>query len=673
MDRFKQKFIEEAKDLIDDLEKSLLALEDEESPDMIKEVFRVMHTLKGNSSMFGFDLISAVTHDLETLYDKIRHNQKKLTAEIITISFHALDHIKELLHTNELAGDLRIRHIKLLEALSIHSSGREAEDSSYEKEIHPEVTVSFYIRFKPYASLYKRGINPHYLIEDVAELGTVKVYIRNAIDPQNLQSNQDLYWEIILVSKASVSEIRDVFIFVDGDGELVIEPLAFQNILESESIARYLKESEALPIDYAVLRELSSALSVRPEKSSVPEEISYMSRRSSQRENGSSIKVSSEKLDHLMNLVSELVTTQARLSLFAELSEHQELVSIAENVEKLSRQLRDTTFGICLIPIDTLISRFNRLVRDLSKQLGKEVEFVSEGAETELDKSVVEVLADPLMHILRNSLDHGIESPEERKRKGKRAKGKLLFKAFYSGTNVVLQISDDGAGIDPEKIRQKAIEKDLISPGQEMSKEEILELIFLPGFSTAALVTDVSGRGVGMDVVKKHINDIRGEVSIDSQLGEGTCITIRLPLTLSIIDGLLVRIDHTSYVVPLTSVDKCYEVSKTLLTDKFDDLLVLDGQQVPFINLREYFHSATSGPDIQQIVVIRNEDRRVGFTIDEVVGEYQAVLKPLGNLCRSIEIVSGATILGDGTIALVLDSNKLIKDFMNIKKHKLVV
>jgi len=379
----------------------------------------------------------------------------------------------------------------------------------------------------------------------------------------------------------------------------------------------------------------------------------------------SSIRVSSDKLDLLMNLVSELVTTQARLSLYTESDTRTELIAISENVQKLTRQLRDIAFSIVLIPIENMLTRFQRLVRDLSNELKKDVNFVIEGAETELDKTIIENLADPLMHILRNSMDHGIEDPETRVKAGKLRQGKILLKAFYSGANVHIQVSDDGSGIDPEFIKSKAIAKGIISPDAVLSRKDILDLIFIPGFSTAEKITDLSGRGVGMDVVRRKISDIRGEVEVESEAGKGTTLTIKLPLTLSIIDGLLVRICNTHYIIPLTVVDKIYAVEHRKLMKAFNNVLILDGEQIPFFNLRQEFNEPESDALMEEVVVVRFEDKQVGIAVDTVIGEYQAVLKPLGKHYKRQEIISGATILGDGTIALVLDPNKTIKQFSN--------
>lgn len=675
MDQFQAKFIEEANDLIATLEKTLLALEQNtEDKSLVEKVFRVMHTLKGNSSMFGFEKMGAVTHHLETIYDFIREGKRPVTKDLLTVTFTSLDHFKVLLTDPHLSdAHAAIIHEQLLEQIHNLINQKEASavksDGQHSEQVLKEATDSaevntYYILFLPHADILANGTNPLYLLDELCSLGTAEVvsHLQHIPDLDSLDISKCYsYWEIYLASQADKNALKDVFIFVEDECEIKIDKLSGRNLLKDKAFSDRIAAQQRTQANtnlgelqqYIVQLELSHKKKTEEQLASIPKEQVV-----------SSIRVASEKLDDLMNLVSELVTTQARLSLFSEQNSIPELVAIAENVEKISRQLRDNTFSICLVPLENILIRFQRLVRDLSTELNKDIILVTEGADTELDKSMIESLADPLLHILRNSIDHGIENTEIRLQKGKPAQGKILLKAFYSGTNVHIEISDDGAGINPEKIRSKAISRGLISPDAILSEKEVMDLLFLPGFSTAEKITDVSGRGVGMDVVKRKIADLRGEVLLQSKVDTGTTITIKLPLTLSIIDGLLVKIEETHFVIPLSVVDKCFEAKHTQLVDTFNNLITLDGEKVPFFYLRNEFSMSHNKAAIEQIVVIKYAGKRVGLTVDAIIGEYQAVLKPLGKMYKKQEHISGATILGDGTIALVMDINKMINQFV---------
>jgi two-component system chemotaxis sensor kinase CheA len=370
--------------------------------------------------------------------------------------------------------------------------------------------------------------------------------------------------------------------------------------------------------------------------------------------------VPAEKLDSLVNLVGELVTVQARLTQTASVLHDNELAAIAEEVERLTGELRDNTLNIRMLPIGTTFGRFKRLVRDLSNDLDKRIELITEGAETELDKTVIDRLNDPLVHIIRNSIDHGIELPSVREAQGKPGTGTIRLSASYSGASVLVTVTDDGAGLDAEAIRQKALEKGLVSPTAELTKKELFSLIFAPGFSTAKTVTNVSGRGVGMDVVRKTIDMLRGAVEVESERGSGTSVTLKLPLTLAIIDGLLVKVGGNFFVLPLSTVEECIELIHE--TDELRNgncLVNVRGQLVPYIRLRETFGMEGGLPRIEQIIITEAGRGRIGFVVDDVIGEHQTVIKSLGKVYRDIDGISGATILGDGTVALILDTNRL--------------
>jgi two-component system chemotaxis sensor kinase CheA len=376
----------------------------------------------------------------------------------------------------------------------------------------------------------------------------------------------------------------------------------------------------------------------------------------------SSIRVPADKLDTLVNLVGELVTVQARLSQTASTLEHAELASVAEEVEHLTAELRDNTLNIRMLPIGTTFGRFKRLIRDLSQELGKEIEMTTDGADTELDKTVIERLNDPLVHLIRNSIDHGIESPDGRLAAGKPRVGRIHLSAVHSGANVVVEITDDGRGLDREAILGKAMERGLIAAGAELSDRDIYNVIFAPGFSTAKEVTNVSGRGVGMDVVKRSIDALRGSIDIKSEKGRGTTVTIKLPLTLAIVEGLLVGIADSRFVLPLSIVEECVELTRKDVEESHGrNVAHIRGEIVPYIKLRNEFNIAGDPPDIEQIVITDVNGEKVGFVVDSVIGEHQTVIKNLGKAYRDVDTISGATILGDGSVALIVDALKLVK------------
>lgn len=674
MDNFRKKFIEEASEHIQDLEQALLELE--HSPGnkpLIERVFRAMHSLKGSGAMFGFEKVSEFTHHLETIYDLVRNDEMVINSELLNLTLKSVDHLSLLLNEeNQDPEELLEKHNDLIKQIEdFIDNSRESSSPSLTtrdgKKVE-KVLQTYFVIFQPNEDIMKNGTNPLFLIDELHSLGkcqAIPIHYKIPVPEEFDRDKCYVSWQIFLATDVDINAITDVFIFVEDECVLEVNQIFDGNLLDNEEFLTKLNEFQLVQKEITVseIKDIVAGISQPEVKQTVKTEERTVV--TPKEQTISSIRVSSDKLDQLMNLVSEMVTTQARLSLYAEQDGRPELLNIAENVQKLSRQLRDNAFSIVLIPIENMLTRFQRLVRDLSKELKKEVVFEAEGIDTELDKTIIENLTDPLMHILRNSLDHGIELPDIRMKLGKPRVGKILLKAFYSGANVIIQIFDDGAGIDPNFIRAKAVNKGLINSEAQLSKREILDLVFIPGFSTASKVTDVSGRGVGMDVVKRKIADIRGEVDLESEVGAGTTLTIKLPLTLSIIDGLLVKIAEVFYVIPLTVIDKIYAVEHKKLMKSFNNVVVLDGEQVPFFHLRNEFSLPESTAEFEEVIVVRYEDKRVGIAVDNVIGEYQAVLKPLGKHYKRQEIISGATILGDGTIALVLDTNKAIKQFAN--------
>ena len=443
-----------------------------------------------------------------------------------------------------------------------------------------------------------------------------------------------------IVTDAPRSAIEDVFIFVMDDMELSIAPLAADPVVAPDA-----PEERAAP-----------ALALVPATDPVADQPGRVTAKAQE-----SVRVPAERLDELMDRVGELVIAQSRLSQVAHSGHDLILRSVSEEIERLSGELRDTMMVLRMVPVSQLFGRFRRLVHDLSRDTGKAIDLVTEGETTELDKTVIERLADPLVHLIRNSCDHGLERAEDRIANGKPATGRVLLAAHQAGGEVVITIRDDGRGIDRDRVRAKAEANGLIEPGQALSEQELLQLIFAPGFSTAAAVTNLSGRGVGMDVVKRTIESLRGTIDVQSAPGEGSTITLRIPLTLAIIEGLLVRVGEGRYVIPLGAVEECIELSlEEDLKSRGRSFVTLRDRLVPYIRLREMFATGTRPDTYQKIVVIATGAERVGLVVDQIIGNHQTVIKSMSSLHRDVTTFAGATIMGDGGVALILDVAQLV-------------
>lgn len=673
MEDLTAKFKEEAIDLINDLESALLVLEiNPNDKTQVALIFRAMHSLKGTGAMFGFDKISSFTHNLETIYDFIKHDKIIINQDIINLTLSSVDIIKALLYeeTNPEIIKLYDNTTKKINDLII-STDKEWINKPKIQQINIlktelESVSTYFISFIPNENIFRNGTNPLYLLDELTTIGetVVSPHIENIPElTEYSPSTCYTWWEVLLSTNQSIEDIRNVFIFVEDDCQLEINLISTMNLLADKDfrIKFNNKPIEVKVKGFEQTKAFIEQINIDKEKNIIPDQKINI-----KDNNISSIRVSTDKLDDLLKLVSEMITVQSRLSTYSEIEKQPELLSIAENIAKLTRQLRDNAYKISLIPINTMITRFQRLVRDLSLELGKDVSFESIGGETELDKKIVESITDPILHILRNALDHGIEDKTTRILKGKSERGKIRLKAFYAGSNVIIQIKDDGKGINPELIKNKAIEKGIISSKSILGKRDVFNLLFHPGFSTASKLTDISGRGVGMDVVRRNINDIRGEVEIDSVIDKGTTITLKLPLTLSIIDGLLIKISKTIFVIPLSSIYKIYAVNEYELKENYYNLIVLDGKQIPYYNLKEEFSmKSNSTKKMLHAIVVFYEEKLVALITDDILGEYQAVVKPLGKIYKFQELISGATILGDGNLALVMDTNKIVNKFSN--------
>lgn len=683
----REAFRGEACELLAELETALLELE--ENPDdseMIGRTFRAMHTIKGSGAMFGFTAISEFTHEVETVFDRVRNGIMPVGRALIDATLKSCDLIRAMLDGDQGVDEAEKQRLAAIFRSMAHTGpGGEPDGNSAVTVAAVEKSdqeIIYRIRFKPSREIFLSGTDPVLLLNELRDLGECSVVAHlneipplEEIDPERCYT----YWDIILTTRRGINAIRDVFIFVEEDSELRVEVIDEGGGPVSETSRKKLGEilverGDLTPEDMAkvlgnqkrigeILVETGLAEPSLVEAALVEQRrVREAQQRRQSKEAASSIRVPSDKLDGLVNLVGELVTVQARLTQTAVLHNDPHLTLIAEEVERLTSELRDSTLNIRMMPIGTTFSKFKRLVRDLSGDLGKEVEMITEGASTELDKTVIERLNDPLVHIIRNSIDHGIEAPEARQAAGKPRQGTVRLTAEHSGDCVFITIRDDGAGLDKDAIRAKAIERRLISETAELSEKELFALIFAPGFSTASKITGISGRGVGMDVVKQAIEALRGVIDISSRKGEGTTITIRLPLTLAIIESLLVKIGGDSYVLPLSFVEECVALTGEDIENAHGkNLANVRGHMVPYIPLRDRFMLTGNIPAIQQVVITNIDGERVGLLVDTVVGEHQTVIKSLGKAYSNVQGISGATILGDGTVALILDIPQLVK------------
>jgi len=459
-------------------------------------------------------------------------------------------------------------------------------------------------------------------------------------------------WEMVPATSAGRDAIRDVFIFVEDNCELTIELAA--------SAAQCC--SQAAPLCAA---DLTARALAEQRSGSVGRRIYDKA------DSASSLRVPAAKLDQFVDLVGELVTVQARLSELAARGDDPDVAAVSEEIERLTSSLRENSMNIRMLPIRATFEKFRRLVHDLARDLGKDVELTLEGADTELDKTVIDQLGDPLMHLIRNSMDHGIETAAVRAARGKRPTATIHLSARHSGASVLIGVSDDGSGIDAEAVRSRAVQKGLIAVDAVLSEAETFTLIFEAGFSTAKTVTDVSGRGVGMDVVRQRVDSLRGSIDVASKAGEGTQVTLRLPLTLAIIDGLLVSVGDAFFVLPLANTLECIELTREdIERANGKHMASVRGELIPYIRLRQHFNIRTEPPAIEQIMVVETAEGRYGFVVDQVLGNLQTVIKNLGRFYRHVQVVSGATILGNGTVALILDPERLAQDAVRVTLHR---
>jgi len=673
-----QVFRQEAQDLFERLEAALLDLErSPEDRESIDTAFRALHTIKGSGSMFGFDTLARFAHHLETAFDGVRNGKVVASPGLISLTLAAIDHMRSLMEPATAAGlEAGDRLIERLEAMIGNGLDVPAERN---KSIGPvpvsaDETATYRIRFRLPGDVLERGVNPLLLLDELRGLGPcVVIALTEMVPPieEMAPGCCSIGWDVVLTTSAPRSAIDDVFIFVIDDMDLQVErvvnetpdPRLGEILIDRGDVAPH-RLAAALEQQRHLgdLLVASGDLSDDKLKSALAEQKHLRQVVTEPKGGGGeSIRIQAQHLDELMDRVGELVIAQARLKQLASTGDSH-LKSVTEEIERLSNELRDTTMGIRMVPIGSLFGRFRRLVRDLSEELGKTITLGTSGEETELDKTVIERLNDPMVHLVRNAIDHGIEAPDRREAVGKAREGHVHLSAVHSGAQVLITIRDDGRGLDVGAIRARAEEQGLIVPGAKLSDGELYQFIFHPGFSTAREVSSLSGRGVGMDVVKRAIEGLRGIVEVTSTPGRGAEVTLRLPLTLAIIDGLLVRVGAGRYIIPLAAVEECVELSEADdLRSKGRSFLNLRGDLVPFLRLREMFHTRAATEAFQKVVIVSTGEMRVGLVVDQVIGDHQTVIKSLSKLHADVESFSGATILGDGTVALILDVPHLVE------------
>ncbi|ALG74803.1 chemotaxis protein CheA [Azospirillum thiophilum] len=647
-----QIFREESVELLADLEAALLRLEQRPTDrDPLDTAFRALHTIKGSGAMFGFEAAASFTHHLESAFDRMRRGELSATPALIGIALAAKDHIRILIddpaNADAATGEgllARLAEQSVASADAAQPAGEETEEPA-----------SWRIRFRLAPDALERGTNPLLLLDELQGLGKAEIVaLTDTVPPlEELEPTRcNIGWDLVLTTTHPRSTIEDVFIFVIDETELTIEPVAGPaGASAPDPVATPASPSPAEPSAAAEERAGAAAAIPAAAPAIVPAKAQPAA---------NSIRVPAERLDDLMDQVGELVIAHARLKQLIADSLDLQIKSVTEEIERLSNGLRDITMGIRMVPVGSLFGRFRRLVRDLSQELGKDVQLTLSGEETELDKTMIERLNDPLVHIIRNSLDHGLEPAAERVAAGKPGQGQLHLSARHAGTRVLMTIRDDGRGLDRDRIRAKAEEHELIQPGVKLSDAELFQLIFHPGFSTARTLTSVSGRGIGMDVVKRTVDALRGTIDVSSTAGGGTEITLGLPLTLAIIDGLLVRVGQGRYVIPLFAVEECVELPPEGRRHSGRSFLNIRDSLVPFLRLRDCF-GVTHPPDpYQKVVIISNGDRRVGLVVDQVLGDHQTVIKSMSKLHADVANFSGATILGDGSVALILDIAQVV-------------
>ena len=697
MSQFYQTFFEESFEGLDTMESSLLNLDvgaaDEET---INTIFRAAHSIKGGAGTFGFKAVSDFTHVMETLLDEIRDGKRLVTQETVDLLLQSVDCLRDMLTAVQNEDEIDQATVaavqgnleKLLNDASAGTPVEQRDDTGDEAATPEPAGEGWRIHFAPYEDLIKTGNDPVRMFRELAELGELEARLDDSQLPAFGEMDPEvcyLRWDLVLKTDAPLSVVEEVFEWVDGVCELRIEPLSSTGAEAATQEAD--AGSPAAPVPEAPVTNASApavpqrqAEPVVAENPTEAKAVTPKKKPASGGEHGS-IRVSIDKVDALINLVGELVITQSMLGqigdeLDMDLDKLEKLRDGLGQLERNTRELQESVMRIRMLPISFAFQRFPRMVRDTAKKLNKEIELKLSGEQTELDKTVMEKIGDPLVHLVRNSIDHGVEPPEVREQAGKPRVGTVHLNAYHQGGNIVIEISDDGAGLNRDKILQKAREKGLVGEDEVPSDERIYDMIFDPGFSTADTISDVSGRGVGMDVVKRNIRELGGSIEVSTEAGKGSTFTIRLPLTLAILDGQLIRVGDDTFIVPLVSIIESLQADPAQINGLAGqaELYKLREDYIPIVRLYEVFGLKPKATRLEDglLVVVEGDGQKVGLFVDDLLGQQQVVIKSLETNFRKVDGVSGATILGDGTVALILDISSLIQVSKRIgRKHRL--
>lgn len=673
LSEFYGSFFEESFEALDAMESELLNLNvGTPDPEAVNTIFRGAHSIKGGAGMFGFTELAAFTHVVETLLDEVRDGQRRVTHGTSDVLLRSVDCLREMLSAQQAGqaaevsvwGGLREELAALLEVSDDASEQPEKSDAPRSPE---EPGRGFRLTFTPHAHVLRTGNEPSRMFRALESLGKLTTWVDvsemptwDALEPEDSY----LSWELTLIGDTSRSDVAEIFDWIDGECDLSITPLdANPSQVAPQGAPQVATIDEAGDVAPGTERPASGL------PTTVPSAASDGKPRTGTSES-SSIRVSIDKVDALINLIGELVITQSMLSRFGEDFDVTEVDALRQGLAQLARntrELQESVMQIRMLPIKFSFSRFPRLVRDLSEKLGKKVELKLSGEHTELDKTVLEKISDPLVHVVRNALDHGIESPEIRRAAGKHEIGEIGLNAYHAGGNIVIEVSDDGAGINTERVHQKALAQGLIAANDKLTEEQVLNLLFHAGFSTADQVSDVSGRGVGMDVVRRNIKDLGGTVELRSRRGEGSTLTIRLPLTLAILDGQLVQVGSETYIIPLVSIVESLLARPERVNEIAGEAerYRVREEHIPVIRLYEHFGIEPASTDLTEglLMVVETERGRIGLLVDDLLGQQQVVIKSLEANFYRVEGLSGATILGDGTVALILDIPGLVERY----------